>query len=133
MGETASVGVLEWKVYATPVAALRPVHVPTLAGTVPPCRPTATKIYADGARVDAPVTWQPISPADVQQPATSFGRVGVVEGTALVAEATVYVRLTDAVSVTSIAEEQVVTPGRPRPRCCRPRWWPPSTTARATA
>jgi PKD repeat protein len=110
VGEIAAVGALEWKVYATPVASIRPVHVPTPAGTVPTLPATATKIYADGARVDAPVTWQPVSPADVQQPATSFGRVGVVEGTGLLAEATVYVRLTDAVSITSIAEEQIVTP-----------------------
>jgi hypothetical protein len=110
VGEIAAVGALEWKVYATPVASIRPVHVPTPAGTVPTLPATATKIYADGARVDAPVTWQPVSPADVQQPATSFGRVGVVEGTGLVAEATAYVRLTDAVSITSIAEEQIVTP-----------------------
>ena len=33
-----------------------------------------------------------------------------MEGTPLTAEATVYVRLTEAVSITSLAEERVVTP-----------------------
>jgi hypothetical protein len=108
-GASASVGVLEWRVYAVPVAEIRPVHVPTLAGRVPTLPATATKIYADGARVDAPVVWEPIAPGTVQQPATSFTRVGVVEGTPLTAEATVYVRQTEAVSITNLAEERIVT------------------------
>ena len=69
MGETASVGVLEWRLYAEPVTDVRPVHVPTLAGRVPTLPATATKLYADGARVEAPVTWQPVEPSAVQQPA----------------------------------------------------------------
>jgi hypothetical protein len=104
-----SLGVLEWKLYAEPVAALREVHVPTLAGEVPTLPAAVTKIYADGTRVDSPVIWEPISPDQVREPGTSFTRVGVVEGTPLAAQATVYVRLTSAVSITAIAEEHVVT------------------------
>jgi hypothetical protein len=106
----ASVGVLEWKLYAEQVSAIRPVHVPTLTGAVPTLPATVTKIYSDGTRLDSPVVWEPVTPDQVRTPATSFTRVGIVEGTPLAAEATVYVRLTGAVSITSIADENIDTP-----------------------
>jgi hypothetical protein len=104
------VGVLEWKLYAEQVSAIRPVHVPTLTGAVPTLPATVTKIYSDGTRLDSPVVWEPVTPDQVRTPATSFTRVGIVEGTPLAAEATVYVRLTGAVSITSIADENIDTP-----------------------
>lgn len=119
----ASVGVLEWKVYAEPVTDVRAVHVPTLAGNVPVLPPTATKRYADGGALDSAVTWQPITPDQVREPATSFTAVGVVDGTGVLVEATVYVRLTEAVSITAIAPEHVVT------RVGRPPALPPTVVA----
>jgi hypothetical protein len=85
-----SVGALEWKLYAEPVAAIAPVHVDTPVGHVPALPATATKTYADGSQLDAPVVWEPITPAQVATPGT-FTRIGIVDGTPLQATATVTV------------------------------------------
>jgi hypothetical protein len=87
----ASVGVLEWKLYAEPPSSVEPVHVDTRAGRVPTLPGTATKVYADGTRLGAPVVWEPIMPDQVTVPGTTFTRTGIVDGTALRATATITV------------------------------------------
>jgi len=44
----------------------------------------------DGSRLDAPVVWEPITPAQVATAGT-FTRIGIVDGTPLRATATVTV------------------------------------------
>ena len=105
----ASVGLLEWKAYAVAPESIRPVHVPTLAGHLPDLPETVTQVYADGSRLAAPVTWQTVTEDQVATGGTRFDIVGLVEGSGETAEATVYVRSTDAVSITFLEEEQVVT------------------------
>jgi hypothetical protein len=105
----ASVGLLEWKTYAVAPERIRPVHVPTLAGQRPELPETVTLIYGDGSVTQAPVAWETVTDDQVAQGGTRFSIVGLVEGTSLIAEATVYVRETNAVSVTFIEEEQVTT------------------------
>ncbi|MGH2944769.1 MAG: Ig-like domain-containing protein [Solirubrobacteraceae bacterium] len=105
----ASVGLLEWKAYAVAPERIRPVHVPTLAGELPALPETVTQIYADGSVLDAPVTWEPVTEEQVATGGTRFSILGLVDGTSLTAEATVYVRETDAVSITFIEPEELVT------------------------
>jgi hypothetical protein len=105
----ASVGLLEWKAYAVPPERIRPVHVPTLAGELPDLPETVRQVYADGSALQAPVTWEAVTEEQVANGGTRFTILGLVEGTSLTAEATVYVRATDAVSITFIEEEDVVT------------------------
>jgi hypothetical protein len=105
----ASVGLLEWKAYAVAPESIRPVHVPTLAGERPDLPETVTQIYADGSRLEAPVTWEAVTEEQVATGGTRFQIVGIVEGSNLIVEATVYVRATNAVSITFLEEEQVLT------------------------
>ncbi|WP_336213770.1 galactose-binding domain-containing protein [Nonomuraea sp. LPB2021202275-12-8] len=105
----ASVGLLEWKAYAVPPDSVRPVHVPTLAGTLPRLPATVETLYADGGRGVAPVVWQQITPDQVATGGTSFTVAGLAEGVTARVQATVYVRTTSAVTITSLAEEAVVT------------------------
>jgi hypothetical protein len=85
------------------------VHVPTLAGELPQLPETVTQIYADGSRLEAPVTWEPVSEEQVRTGGTRFTILGLVDGTSLTAEATVYVRSTNEVTITFIEEEELVT------------------------
>ncbi|MBB2910800.1 hypothetical protein FHS43_002063 [Streptosporangium becharense] len=104
-----SVGLLEWKVYAVPPEGARPVHVPTPVGTLPTLPRTVETFYSDGARGQAGVTWQPVTPEQVKTGGTSFTVAGLAEGLREPVRATVYVRTSTAVTVTSIAEEPVAT------------------------
>ncbi|WP_188194247.1 galactose-binding domain-containing protein [Nonomuraea sp. SYSU D8015] len=105
----ASVGLLEVKVYEVPPDSVRPVHVPTLVDTLPTLPATVETLYADGARSTAAVTWQQVTPDQVKTGGTSFTVTGLAEGVRAPAQATVYVRTTAAVTITSIAEEAVTT------------------------
>jgi hypothetical protein len=119
----ASVGVLEWKVFAEAPQQVRAVHQPTLAGAVPTLPATVTCVYGDGTRLDVPVVWGPITEADVAQPATAFHVGGLVTGLALPADATVHVRLTDQVEITALEAEEITTPAGTAPQL------PPTVTA----
>ncbi|MEU7746166.1 Ig-like domain-containing protein [Nonomuraea sp. NPDC049158] len=105
----ASVGVLEWKAYAVPPDSVRPVHVPTVAGTLPQLPAKVETLYADGGRGQAAVTWQQVTADQVKTGGTSFKVAGLAEGLRSPVEATVYVRTSPAVTITSIAEEAVRT------------------------
>jgi Bacterial Ig-like domain (group 4)/F5/8 type C domain len=105
----ASVGLLEWKVWAIPPDRIRHTHVPTLAGELPELPGTVTQYYADGSATEAPVTWEPVSEEQVGSGGTRLNIIGLVDGTSQIAEATVYVRETDAVSITFIEEERLTT------------------------
>jgi hypothetical protein len=86
----ASVGVLEWKLYAEPVVRVEPVEVATPVGVIPTLPGTVTASYADGTRLAAAVVWEPIRPEQVAVPGT-FTRIGVVDGTPLQATARITV------------------------------------------
>ncbi|WP_219468961.1 galactose-binding domain-containing protein [Nonomuraea rhizosphaerae] len=105
----ASVGLLEWKAYAVPPDSVRPVHVPTVAGTLPQLPAKVETLYADGGRGQAAVTWQQVTADQVRTGGTSFRVAGLAEGLRTPVEATVHVRTTAAVTITSLAEEQVRT------------------------
>ncbi|THV22864.1 Ig-like domain-containing protein [Glycomyces paridis] len=104
-----SVGVLEWKVFAEAPEQVRAVHQPTLVGEVPALPSTVACVYADGTRLDLPVVWGPVTAEDVAEPATAVEVAGLVTGLALPAQATVHVRLTNAVEITAIETEEVAT------------------------
>ncbi|MFF3444959.1 Ig-like domain-containing protein [Streptosporangium sp. NPDC002721] len=104
-----SLGLLEWKVYAVPPDGVRPVHVPTLAGTLPVLPATVDTFYSDGTRARASAIWQPVTPEQVRTGGTSFTVTGLVEGVRETVRATVHVRASAAVTITSIAEEAVTT------------------------
>jgi hypothetical protein len=105
----ASVGLLEVKTYAVSPVSIRPVHQPTLVNQVPTLPETATQVYADGSVLAAPATWQTITASQVASGGTKFDVLGLVEGASLTARATVYVRTTDAVSITFLEPEDVRT------------------------
>ncbi|MFI6786627.1 Ig-like domain-containing protein [Nonomuraea sp. NPDC050383] len=105
----ASVGLLEVKTYAVPPDSVRPVHVPTLAGTLPQLPATVETLYDDGVRGRAAVTWQQVTADQVRTGGTSFTVTGLAEGLRQPVQATVYVRTTGAVTITSLAEEAVRT------------------------
>ncbi|GAB3422160.1 Ig-like domain-containing protein [Flindersiella endophytica] len=105
----ASVGLLEVKTYAVPPASIRPVHQPTLVNQVPQLPEHVTQVYADGSVLPAAATWQAITAEQVASGGTKFGVLGLVEGAGLTARATVYVRTTDAVSITFLEPEDVPT------------------------
>lgn len=67
-----SVGLVEFRAFAETPASLRAVHQPTMTGQVPTLPAAVTKVYASGARLDSPVTWQPIEPSQVAAGGTSF-------------------------------------------------------------
>ncbi len=89
-GAAASVGVLEWQVHAEP-STVAPVRVTTWAGTVPTLPATVTRTYADGTRLESPVTWAPVTRTQVARPGT-FTVPGVTTDIPVIVEATVRVR-----------------------------------------
>ena len=105
----ASVGVLEWRVFAEAPETVRHVHQPTVAGVVPELPGTVTAVHADGARAELPVVWEQIDEDDVSEPATTVEVGGLVTGLALAASATLHVRLTDEVEITAVETEEVTT------------------------
>ncbi|UJF35475.1 Ig-like domain-containing protein [Paenibacillus hexagrammi] len=101
-------GILEWKVFATPTTSVLPVKVSTVQGKEPLLPSHVTKVLVDGSTTEASVIWDPITEDQLENPG-SFTLTGTVDGTNVRADATVYVRVTDAVSITSIADVNVTT------------------------
>ncbi|HEX6351566.1 discoidin domain-containing protein [Actinophytocola sp.] len=89
-GETASVGVLEWQVHSEP-SSVEPLRLDTQQGVPPALPATVTRVYADGTRVDSPVSWAPMSLAQVTRPGR-FMLPGATSDIPLIVEATVHVR-----------------------------------------
>ncbi|GGK61464.1 carbohydrate-binding protein [Streptomyces flaveus] len=104
-----SVGVQEWKVYAETPESVREVHVPTPRGTIPDLPDEVTMVYADGSTARSPVAWPALTEDQVAEGGTSVRITGLADRSARPVTATVWVRLTDAVEITSIAGERVVT------------------------
>ncbi|WP_251153440.1 Ig-like domain-containing protein [Cellulosimicrobium sp. Marseille-Q4280] len=74
------------------IAAVDYVSVVTLAGTAPVLPATVTAEYEDASKDSrVPVTWEAVDPADYAEPGGLFFVAGDVDGTDLVAEATVFV------------------------------------------
>jgi len=90
VGETASVGVLEWQVHNEP-STVDPLRLETRQGVLPALPATVTRTYGDGTHVDSPVTWATVTVKDVSKP----GRItvyGVTNDIPLIVEATVEIR-----------------------------------------
>ncbi|WND23456.1 Ig-like domain-containing protein [Streptomyces violaceus] len=108
-----ALGVQEWKVYAEAPESVRETHIPTLRGTVPDLPEQVTLVYADGSTARSPVAWPALTEDQVAEGGTSITVTGLADRTAQPVTATVWVRHTDAVEITGIAEEPVTTrPGR---------------------
>lgn len=90
VGETASVGVLEWRVDAEP-ATVEPLRVETTIGLAPMLPATVARVYADGTALESPVTWAQISRTQLARPGR-FTVPGVTAGIPLIVEAAVHVR-----------------------------------------
>jgi hypothetical protein len=89
-GDTASVGVLEWQVHAEP-STVAPVRLDTPQGIPPALPPVVVRTYADGTSVYSPVTWAPVTMAQVSRPGTVTVH-GVTTDIPLIVEAIVHVR-----------------------------------------
>jgi hypothetical protein len=109
VSNNASTGILEWKAFAEPPVDLKAVKVPTLVGQKPVLPTTIAQTYADGSVSEGKVTWFPYDEALLQNSGSSFKVSGIVEGSPLQAEATVFVRVTNAVQVTNISDVSVTT------------------------
>jgi hypothetical protein len=90
VGETASVGVLEWQVHNEP-STVEPLRLETRQGVPPALPATVTSTYADGTRVDSPVTWESVGVAQVSRPGT-ITVFGVTNDIPRIVQATVEVR-----------------------------------------
>ncbi|MEV5028295.1 Ig-like domain-containing protein [Paenibacillus sp. LPE1-1-1.1] len=109
VSNNASTGILEWKVFAEPPVSANAVKIPTLVGEQPQLPAKIEQTYADGSTQASKVTWFPIDPELLQNPGSSFKVTGIIEGSTLQAEASVYVRVTNAVQVTNITDIHAVT------------------------
>jgi hypothetical protein len=89
----AAVGVSEWRVFAESPTAIEPIDVRTAVGTVPELPETVDAIYADGSRSAATVAWGPIT-SDQVAAEGGFTVTGIVAGSAVPAQAAVWVRAT---------------------------------------
>lgn len=104
-----STGIKEWKTYALPPEKIRPIHVPTLVDEQPDLPSQVQLINKNGSRSNADVAWEPIDEDQLQKPGSHFSIEGIVSGTKLRAEATIYVRKTGNVNITNIADTEVKT------------------------
>ncbi len=101
-------GIVEWEVLADEPVDVEDVAVRTLVGQAPQLPAQVEVVYADGQRVDADVTWQDV-PAERYAAEGSFTVNGFVVGTSTLAQATVWVRPTDAVQINTFAPVDVST------------------------
>ena len=111
-----ALGVQEWKVYAETPDSVREVHVPTPRGRIPELPREVTLVYSDGSTARSPVAWPALTEEQVAEGGTSVRITGLADRTAQPVTATVWVRQTDAVEITSIAEERVTTRAGTAPR-----------------
>ncbi|MBR8639727.1 Ig-like domain-containing protein [Streptomyces tuirus] len=73
-----------------------------------------TLVYADGSTARSPVAWPALTEDQVAEGGTRVTITGLADRAAQPVTATVWVRHTDAVEITNIAEERLTTrPGRP--------------------
>ncbi|WP_165358470.1 Ig-like domain-containing protein [Haloactinopolyspora alba] len=105
----SAVGVSEWEILAEQPVDVAAVHTPTLEGELPDLPSTVTLEYADGSTARSSVSWASVEPGQVAEGGTSFTVSGIAEDTTLPVEATVWVRVTDAVEITSVADVSVRT------------------------
>jgi hypothetical protein len=89
----AAVGVSEWKVFAVSPDSVEAVDVRTGVGVLPTLPTEVTGVFSDGSRAPMAVAWAPVT-ADQVAAEGSFAVVGVVDGSPLPAQATVWVRAT---------------------------------------
>ncbi|MDT0446571.1 galactose-binding domain-containing protein [Streptomyces johnsoniae] len=104
-----AVGIQEWKVYAEPPESVRETHVPTRTGVVPELPAEATLVYADGSTTSTPVDWSAVSEDDLSEGGTGVRVPGLTRSPPMAVEATIWVRLTDAVHITALVAETVRT------------------------
>ncbi|ROP43178.1 Ig-like domain-containing protein [Pseudokineococcus lusitanus] len=118
-GGYSAVAVSEWRVRADAPTAVEELDVRTAVGELPELPAEVDVVYADGTRLRSAVVWSAVT-ADQVSGEGSFDVVGAVDGTALPATATVWVRATppgqvntvDPVAVTTVAGTAPSLPGR---------------------
>ncbi|GGZ29094.1 Ig-like domain-containing protein [Streptomyces poonensis] len=104
-----ALGVQEWKVYAEAPESVREVHVPTLRGEIPELPSEVTLVHADGSTTRSPVAWPAVTEEQVAEGGTRVTVTGLADRTTHPVTATVWVRHTNAVQITGIAEEHLTT------------------------
>src|SRR5699024_3301311 len=107
-GTYAAVGVSEWEVYAEAPQSLEPIDVRTSVGELPELPETVTAVYSDGSRTPIPVQWPAVSEDQVAADG-NFTITGLVSGTMIPAEATIWVRATPPGQINTIDPVQLRT------------------------
>ncbi|MDR1799761.1 MAG: Ig-like domain-containing protein, partial [Bifidobacteriaceae bacterium] len=112
MGQSATgsnyPGIIEWEVYGLDPTAVESPAVRTVTGTAPVLPATVEAVWDDNARLDLPVTWQTVEPSSYAA-AGQFTVLGFVQGTSLIASATVYVRDTPGTAINNFVDGAVGT------------------------
>jgi hypothetical protein len=116
----SAVGASEWEVWGTggavepdpedPFGPIdhTPVHIPTRVGVLPELPERLDAVYEDGRVVRVPVTWAPVTAADVAEPG-SFEVTGTSPDLVEPVTGTVYVRDGDPGVVVALDNVAVVT------------------------
>lgn len=104
-----SVGIGQWRILAQQPSEIRPIHVPTTREVLPEPPSTVTLVYPGGATSEVEVAWPAIDPDQVADGGTSFTVNGITDVSALLASATIWVRTSDAVQITSLDPWEIGT------------------------
>ena len=104
----AGVAVSEWRVFAEAPTGIEPIDVRTSVGTIPTLPERVDAIYADGSRSAELVAWGPITEEQVASEG-SFTVVGIVAGSPVPAQASVWVRATAPGQINSVDPVAVKT------------------------
>ncbi|MCI2956239.1 Ig-like domain-containing protein [Agromyces atrinae] len=104
----AAVAVSEWKVFAVAPTSIEPIDVRTTVGELPTLPATVDATFADGSHADMAVSWAPVSPDQVAGEG-SFTVTGIVPGSPVSAQATVWVRATAPGQINAVDPVAVTT------------------------
>ncbi|MFC3688004.1 Ig-like domain-containing protein [Aquipuribacter hungaricus] len=104
----SAVAVAEWEVFADAPVAVDALDVRTTTGQLPALPGTVGVTYADGSRSTAAVVWPEVTPEQVAGDG-SFTLTGIVDGSTLPAQVTVWVRSTPPAQVNTVDPVRVGT------------------------
>lgn len=104
-------GILEWKVYQAAIKSISPgeIHLPVNIGERPGLPATVQKVYAYNVRQEAGITWDEITDEQLQNGGTVININGYVDLSPISVPASIHVRLTPEVDITSFADAAVST------------------------
>ncbi|WP_221583631.1 Ig-like domain-containing protein [Microbacterium sp. G2-8] len=104
----SAIGVSEWDVFAVAPSSIDELHVRTPVGELPVLPDTIGTTFPDHSRTQSAVEWEPVDESQVASEG-SFEVHGIVEGTAKLATATVWVRSTSEVTINQVDPVEVRT------------------------